>query len=238
MLAITSFSQSGFEKYGRKLLESIDNWPGDIVVYYEVSPPDFKHPKIEYKNLFFIEEAGVPICANFLQYIRDIPLAHGQTENGYNYNYDLWKFCRKVFAQWDILRNHTGQAFWLDADCIIKKPVALSQLEELFDEKGLALLGRTGFYTETGVVGFDTRNEKFGEFLQTYIDFLRKGKVFLLPRWHDCEMLDWARDLSGISWNNLSPFFEFKEQISLDEMDVLPKTKLGEFIKHNKGHLK
>ncbi len=217
------------------MLESvIENWPTKIIVYTE-SPIDLKHEKIEERDFF-----EIPGVQPFYQYIQNTPIARGLVEGGYNYNYDAWKFTRKVFAQWDVLKNHDGKVFWLDADTYVRKPVPPEWLESLFDGKAMSYLGREGIYTETGFLGFDTQSEGFMEFLDLYIGCLRRGILFTLKRWHDCEVFDWAMNKSGVSGNNLSPFFKIPEdrKMSLDDLDVFSRSVLGEYLLHFKGKRK
>lgn len=232
MITVTTFSQSGYEKYAKETLKSAcDFWPTKIIVYLE-TPVDFEHEKVEKRNFFDIE--GV---MNFYQNIKNVPICHGRTDQGYNYNYDLWKFSRKMFAQWDVLKDYKGKVIWLDADCYIQRQTSEKWIEDLFSGKGLAFLGRQGLYTETGFVGFDTENDKFQEFLKLYMGFIRYGWFKNFKRWHDCEAFDFARKESGITGNNLSPFFKMPKngRLSLKDLDVFSRSVLGECIDHRKG---
>lgn len=148
----------------------------------------------------------------------------------YNYNFDIWKFCRKLFVQYDVLKEHNGKVFWLDNDVITKKKIPKKFLEELFDDSHLVFLGRKGFHSETGFVGFDTTHKSFPTFLTRYMDCLQKGIVFKLKRWHDCEVFDWARMGQG---KNLSSFWKEK-----DSLRVWRKTVLAEYMEHYKGQRK
>ena len=233
MIAVTTFSKTGYETYAKSMLESVvENWPTRIVVYVE-KPIDIEDEKIEIRSFFDIE--GV---MNFYQNIKNTPLCHGIVGSGkYNYNYDVWRFSRKMFAQWDVLKDYIGKVFWLDADSIIRKPVTDDWLIKLFDGKGLSYLGREGVYTETGFIGFDTENEKFQDFLKYYIGFIRHGWFKDHKRWHDCAAFDFAMEKSGISGNNLSPFFKIPKNrvMSLADLDVVKRSVLGEFFFHAKG---
>ena len=227
MIAVTTFSKTGYEEYAHKTLESMrQNWPTEVIVYTE-------SPMVEGERNFF----GIEGTMGFYQNIKNTPALHGMVKDGYNYNYDVWKFSRKMFAQWDVLKNYKGKVFWIDADCYIRRPISIEFLEGLFDGKGLCYLGREGLYTETGIVGFDTENEKFPEFLHYYMGFIRHGWFIKHKRWHDCEAFDFAREKSGISGNNLSPFFKIPKdgKMTLDDMDVFRKSIFGEYIAHFKG---
>lgn len=226
MLAVTTFSKTGYEKYAKKTLESMrENLPVETIVYSEFP--------LEGARNFFEIDGVVPFYNN----IQNVPICRGITDKGYNYNYDVWKFSRKMFAQWDVLKDYKGKVLWIDADCYVRKPVPESFLESLFDKKGLSYLGREGLYTETGFVGFDTENEKFGEFLSNYMGFIKHAWFLNHKRWHDCEAFDFAREESGISGNNLSPFFKIPKDrsMSMDDLDVFDRSNIGEYIFHAKG---
>jgi len=232
MICVTTFSETGYAKYGKRFLESaIKYWPGDIVAYYE-KPFDLEDEKL-IKRYFFEIEGAVA----FYQYLKNVPMAQGKVEGGYAFNYDAWKFTRKVFAQYDTLVDGGGKIFWIDADCQITKPISTEFLESLFDGKCLAYLGREGLYTETGFIGFDTGHKECKSFLQMYISMLRRGTIFTLERWHDCQVFDTARELSRTSGNNLSSFWKIPESriMSLEDLDVMSKSVLGEYIIHDKG---
>ena len=230
MIAVTCFSQKGYEETGRRSLQSfVENWPIKIIAYYEELEPDFKHPNIEYRPFYLI-----PGVVGFLDYLMSVPQSNGVViQNGkerYNYNYDIWKFCRKMFAQYDVLEKEKGKVFWVDNDVITKKPVPKEFLENLFENEALVFLGRDGFHTETGFVGFDTKHEDFPKFFERYVKVLKQGIIFSLKRWHDCEAFDWAREGKG---KDLSPFWKKKDPLS-----VWNKTVLKEYMDHFKGNRK
>ena len=228
MLAITSFSKKGYDLYGRRLLESfVQNWPSDIVVYYE-ELPDFQHEKVSYKPL--MEVFGMKA---FLSYCDRNESFRGRTVFGYNYNLDARKFSHKVFAQFDALKTNKGKVIWLDADSVIKKPVPEEFVDGLFEGRSLVYLGREGFHCESGFVGFDVSHGDFDEFFERYENCYRRGQIFKLHRWHDCEALEWAIQQSKIKVTNLSPFWKIG-----DDLEVMSKTVLGEYIEHFKGRKK
>lgn len=223
MIGITSFSKEGYSRYGKKFLESIDNWPGEIIAYLE-EDIDFDHPKLIKKDLL-----SIPELKTFLNYIDGKPEPRGYVNGVYDYNFDLWKFCRKMFAQFDAF-NEKGKVFWIDADCILKAPLPEKFLKNLFEGEALCFLGREGFYTECGFVGFDLNHPDFEEFKNRYIATLQRGIVFTLKGWHDCYCFDWARDGKG---KNLTDDWRMG-----DPLHVFPNSVLGEYIVHNKGNRK
>jgi hypothetical protein len=233
MIAVTTFSKSGYETYVQKMIDSVLlHWPTKLIIYTEF-PLEIDNDKIEVRNLF-----AIPAVQPFLTYIKGIPQAFGKVEGGYNYNFDLWRFCRKLFAQYDVLQQHKGKVFWLDADLYILKNITEDWLEKLFDGHPLVFLGREGLYTETGFIGFDTEYDRFDIFLENYINCLKKGVVFQLPGWQDCEVFDWARKKTGFQERNLSKFFQIpkNKQMTRKELDVMHRSVLKDHILHYKGN--
>jgi hypothetical protein len=210
---------------GRKFLETfVEHWPCKILVYYE-SLPDFKHEKVEYRNLFDVHG-----LTSFLTLIQDKPMCKGNLAEGYNYNFDIWKFCRKSFAQFDAL-NHKGKVIWLDSDIETHKDVTVEWIDNLFEDTGLVFLGREGFHTETGFIGFNTEVPDFERFLSKYVNVYRHGIIFSLKKWHDCEAFDWARSFKQVKEKNLSPNWKFE----IDSLDVFGNSVLSEYMTHHKG---
>ena len=228
MIGVTSFSREGYEQYGKNFLESIDNWPGKIIVYLE-SPIDFEHHKLEKRDFF-----DIPNASRFLTNIEQIPESKGMVGGGYNYNFDVNKFCRKMFCQFDAFKEG-GKVFWLDADIEFIKEVSEEFLEDLFDGNPLAYLGREGMYTESGFLGFDTEHENFPGFEERYVATLQQGIFMKLPGWHDCYCFDWAKQNLG---NDIVTGWEIKNKMSLEELDVIEKSPLKDVLVHRKGKRK
>jgi hypothetical protein len=235
MIGITSFSPKGYEVYGKKFLESaVECWPGDLHVYVD-EIPDYRHDKITYKLLSELSNLQA-----FLAYCDRNPVFCGNTAYGYEFKRDARRFSFKVFAQLDVLNHYSGKIFWLDADMVFKKPVPLEFLVDTLDGKTVCLLIREGLHAETGFVGFDTNGIGFDHFLDTYTDIYRRGKIFKEPYWIDGHAMQIAVKESGVPHNNLSSFFRIPNdrKMTMDDLDVMSKTILGEYLIHNKGKKK
>jgi hypothetical protein len=228
MIALTTFSPSGYELYGEKLLYSlIKHWPGEVIAYVDEIPP-LEHPKIGYRYL-----NGVFGYETFKSYCSKNPMFSGKIMGGYSYTYDAVRFCHKAFAQFDCLGKASltqTPVFWIDGDSELLKPVTEGFMTSLFKDAALAILSRPGFYTETGFVGFNTAHPAFKNFLDTYMNIYRRGMLFTLPGWHDCYALDAAINMTQTPYHDLVGGWKMQ-----DELDVLPKTILGEYLVHLKG---
>ncbi len=81
LAAFTTFSEQGYETYGRKMLEAFDrHWPADIPlrVYYEGSEPEIQSSRIEYVDL----HASSPGLVDFKKRHSGNAAAHGQDDRG------------------------------------------------------------------------------------------------------------------------------------------------------------
>lgn len=224
MLAVTSFSPKGYERYGKQCLESyVEHWPCKILAWYEGEKPDFEHELIEYRNLLEIES-----LEKFLKKLESVPDSDGVIDGRYNYNFDAKKFCRKVFAQ-DSSFDLDEKIFWLDADSVTFEHLDPSFLGGLVEDFPFAYLGRKKSYTETGFIGFNTRHQDFQEFRKHYMTAYTQGRIFQnQTAWHDCIAFDMARE--GIKGNDLNKGTPYQ---GLDH--CFPYTVLAKYIVHNKG---
>jgi hypothetical protein len=228
LIAVTTFSKKGYELYGRSLLDSFANWPGEVVIYYDEHPKDYaslEHLGFTWKNL-----KDVFGHDQFISYCDRNPIFRGKIQGGYSYTFDAVRFCHKAFAQFDVLQNYSGKVFWIDGDSEFIKPVTEDFMNSLFENHTLSILSRPGFYTETGFIGFDTEGEKFKEFLDSYISLYRKGLIFTLEGWHDCYAIDAAINQSQVPYKDLVGGWKLG-----DNLEVLDKTVLGNYLVHNKG---
>lgn len=200
MKAVTSFSREGYEAYGRRFLETyVENWEIPIHVYYEGEKPDFEHDLVIYHDLFQVDGA-----VEFLSAISGLPIFAGIINGKRNYRYDLFTFCRKIFAQHDAARDYGGKLFWIDADTEFDHPVTQEYLEGLFEGHFMVYLGRTGWdHSCASFIGWDNGHEHAQAFWEAYVSTVLSGQVFLLEQWHDSFILDVIRKHGGISAKNL-----------------------------------
>jgi hypothetical protein len=219
LLAVTTFSQAGYELYGKRCLETLKTcFPGRIVAFYE------QKPDIEGIDLRDFSE--IPGVCEYLERLKRQPGADGTGPDGYDYRYDANKFCRKVFAQ-DAVFDEDQYVFWIDADCIALQPMPEKFMEALLSDVPFCYLGRKATYTETGFLGFNTKHEKFAEFRSKYLSYFTSGKIFSqLKGWHDCIAFDYARQ--GIPGRNLTPD-------GSGVGNVIVGSKVGRYLTHLKG---
>jgi len=222
MKAVTTFSPEGYEQYGRKCLESlIENWPSEIVVFYE-RKPDLVHEKLIYRDISTIPERD-----RFLKLSEKVPESAGymrQSDGTIEYNFmrDSRKYCHKVFAQMAV---DDDLVFWVDADTFVFKPIPEDYLRGLLVDVPYCFFGRDT-YTETGFLGFNTQHRMFRLLKQQYLNCYARGVIFQLLGWHDCFAFDFAR--IGLAGRNLSPAGKGVDH-------VIAESELGQYLDHMKG---
>ena len=186
---ITSFTNEGFEQYGRKFLKTLCHWPRDIrvIVYYEGDAFPEEIDREEYQSINHIK--GHDEFMSMLKF----PLMRGKMGKKYNINFDA-RMCRK-----SLMHIHAGalggKVFWVDADCLTHSKVPDGFLDEVLpDGKLCCYLGRDYMYTESGFMGFDTTHPHYHEFMKGLWNTLFSGLLFQLPGWHDCYAFDYVRE--------------------------------------------
>ena len=228
MKAITTFSKQGLDKYAHRLLDSAKFWPDKLIAYVE--EPVKEYENVEYRNFWDIILPGGVKIGDYLERIKEMGLDGGDP---YNYNHDVYKFCRKVFVQYDHLKREDGKSFWLDADIEILKEVPEDFLNGLFDGWPICYLGRNGFYSECSFVGFDMSKKEMPQFIADYVSLFTTGVITNLKWWHDCAAFDFARQKHSYFGSNLSKFYEPGRGLH-----VFPDSVLGEYMRHDKGNRK
>ncbi len=220
MRVVTTCHKDGFDRYAHRILETWHLWPEDATLYWYTEGFDLP------KTLPNIVERKV----------EDIPglQAFKDRHKGYkapNYLFDVVRFSHKVYAACDGLKDHDGLGVWLDGDCVTRKPITEAFLSQHLSGY-MALLKRTGMYTETGFWLMDCSHPEHAAFLKTWLDWYETGAFKTLANWTDCETLDATVRL-----------FERDQRITTDslsgqhekEMHPMAKTELGTYIDHLKG---
>lgn len=234
---VTSFSPEGYEKYGKRCLETFDQyWPKgcQLVAYVDERPREEYSARIRYENL----EAVNPILKRFKDRHLTNNIAHGKKEDGsYTFLYDAVRFSHKVFAYTHAIMNAPSwidRVIWLDADCVTHAPTSNAELYSLLADNELCgFFERVNNYPETGFIIFNTAHkekERYARWIQQVYD---KDMIFTLPRWTDCHVYEYivkqARQ-HGMVCKNLSGEHS---TVSHPIIHVL-----GHFLDHLKGERK
>lgn len=226
VLAITSYSARYWNETARHCVPTwLGRWPGPIAAYVE---GDADAPAgIEERPLI-----GCEGLSNALDRYERIPFLTGQLprNSGYSYNFDLMRFCKKVYAICDAATRHDGYLFWIDADVEFTAEMPLSECWDLMQGVMVAYAGRDPraiAHSENCFVGFDTTHVEAAPFFAAWRDLYDHGSVLALPGFHDCFTMD---TLLG---NPRVPKRSYTA--GLPGVDVIPRSRLARFLIHHKG---
>lgn len=229
--AVTAFDYPGYQKYGKRCLESLQKfWPTPVHVFYEEHKPEIADYKFIYHDRGLDQDLQV-----FRADWEHSPMANGMVGNKVSYRYEAVRFCNKVFCVTSPLRpDDLDWWIWIDADTVCTKPIQIDEIffrETLRSEAVASYLGRKDWdHSECGFVAYNLRkggNQFLSAFRHAYVT----GAIFSLEQWHDSFVFDVLRmefEKRGHKFHNISE--------GLPGLDVWPQTILGEYMTHFKGH--
>lgn len=246
---VTSFHKAGYEKYGKRFVESwLRYWPASIrlTIFYEGDESDFE--MVEGVSWRPIEE--VEFLTDYLNALKPFPIMSGLVGESYNINYDA-RMARKVFMEVYIARKYGGKVFWIDADSVTVKSVPESFLDScLPDDKFSCYLGRDGWYfTESGFIGFNANHPIAEDFFRNYVHTFVTGTIFtqsptydehgryVMGGWHDCIGYDSIRFLASQRGHE-GAFKNLAAHVPKGHMHPLQISAPGEYLHHLKGNRK
>jgi len=219
--AVTTFSPRGYEVYGRRFIESFDKyWPEGVrlYLYYEGKKPEDAVEWADWKSL-----DDDPDRTKFMAQYQD------PVNPVWDYTKGIVKYSHKVWAMTSVPR-HYNRILFFDADTETIAPITLGYLNSLVPDDCVAsYLGRKRRHSETGFLGFNTRNTG-DQFLRDFRLVYKKGDIAKLPAQHDCAAFDFMREQyqeAGYKFKNLSA-----DAPDLEAFDFSPLKKC---FRHNKG---
>ena len=240
---VTSFSQDGYERYAKNMLESVvDNWYKDLhlTAYYHDCDKDVvasfpQAANIEYRNLNDVQD--------MLDY-RERMKAYDGTANGtvaYNWRMDAIKWCHKIYAlttyALEIVDEEAqaGWLCWLDADTVTTKPLSQSKLESILPAKSeLVHLGRKDVdYSETSFMGFNLNYDSPIYMIADLRGCYDIGEVVSYREWHDGFIFERLLKIyiaHGMRVHNLTP--------DVNGLSAFLNSPLSQYMTHFKGNLK
>lgn len=231
MRIVTTYNPAHWGLYVERNIESwARHIPAEIVVYQEEDRP-IDNLKVVRRKLI-----DIPGLAKFQASIRDFKPAHGKFGAAYDYNFDAWKFSRKVYAQCDAATEDTDILIWLDSDVFVERDIPAELWRELLEGQALATYQRPWYHSETGIVIWNNRHPQTRTFFNAYRGIYDDGMIFRFSTgWHDCWALDavvenckiGVADLTLVSGENAP-----------DGLHVVPSSVLGEYLRHDKGKRK
>lgn len=228
---VSGFSPSGYEQYGRRMVESfVQHWRDARLIVY-----------IEQAHALPIEVEQRPMpaaCLEFLNRHRSNPFADGRrqkpgcpwknkdVQKGYNFRFDAMKFCRMaMFAGDAASKIRDGILVWLDGDCVVEKDIPPVWVDTLLDGHDLAYLGRSPYHSETGFVAFRLPQAK--AIAEGWGRVYATDEVFALREYHSAYVFDVVRERHpAIRARNLTPG---------GKKHVFFQCEVGDYITHLKG---
>lgn len=210
---VTSCSLAGWEKYGRRFVETFDKyWPPSVSLYV-VSEDQLP---------FMFSARSTPryqVCCSlgdsmawqqFMEKYGAEAWVRGDStcprpsnvaprwreDKGYNFRFDAYKFSKKVFAIEMIARRvREGRLLWIDADVLTFAEVPETLPERLLPSAyALSCLARPGYHSECGFVGYNIDHSGAIHFLKAFAGLYASGEVFNAPEYHDSFVFDWLRN--------------------------------------------
>lgn len=227
---ITSFTEDGYQKYGKEFIRTFtEYWPKDVklVVYYEGT-----NLRQNWKSITTVKnlEAWMRVIAPF-------QLMSGALFDQYDIRYDA-RTNRVIFMQNHALRTYRGKVFWIDGDVITHAKVPETFLDEVLpDDKLCCYLGREGWYdSETGFIGFNYNHPGCEQFMKIEENTLFSGIIFAQHAWWDMVCFDWSRKCFTAQSKELeSAFVDLAKDLPRGTMHVFINSVLGKYFDHKKG---
>jgi len=234
---VTSFNKDGFEKYGRRMLDSVaKHWSSDIDI------------RIWYHDFDLLAEDGLPeadhITYHNLNDVSELILFRNRLKDFEppNWRMDVVKFCHKVFAITETCRSLVSDPedqtpyslLWLDGDTMTTDRVEPAWLDSILDlSHDVTLLERpVADYAETSFMRFALWPDREAAF--NVLEDVRAAYDSLEVRgyreWHDGFVFQRIINLHqnhGLLVQNLSP-----EAKTLDAFHTSP---LADKMEHFKG---
>lgn len=243
--AVTTFNQAGYNKYGKRMIETfLQNWPQqvDLHVYSEDCQVNFAAENLHVYDL----HATVPELVAFKNRWKLVPKATGREpmgpvgrkgkQPGIGFKWDAIRFSHKVYSICHVAKHITTDVlFWFDADIVCHSPISLSQLERFCPPTvELAFLGREGKYSECGLYAMDLTSSNIREFLKKFQQMYDQAEdgIFQLSEWHDSFVFDSIRKtmtLKELNWSR---------GLIQGEGHPLINSEWGAYLDHLKGQRK
>lgn len=181
---VTTFSDAGFDQYGKHFVESCNKFlHKDITVYVYID-----NILLEKYNNFVIRnlEKSIPELTNFKK--RN---SHKIPTNFIN---DAVRFSHKSYCIYHVANNtDVDLLFWLDSDTEIYNNLDSKFFENLLPiDYFSSYLGRSN-YTETGFVGFNLTHQYAKEYFEKFKWYYDTDKIYDLDGQLDCHVYDAAR---------------------------------------------
>ncbi len=252
---VTTFHQSGYEKYGKRMIETfLKNWPKEVIllVYAENCQVTESAPNLIVRDL----HESSPELVAFKEKWKDVPKANGDVtadpirsrrkDAGKGFKWHAIRFAHKVYSIFDAARKSNSDILiWMDADTICHSPITMQDLERMIPKnKELCYLGRKGKYSECGLYSMNLKCSLVQDFLKEFqrvYDEAENG-IFLMEEWHDSYVFDEVRKrfpkMHQLDWAAKLHDLRPRPGMSSGEGHPLINSDWGAWLDHLKGDRK
>lgn len=181
---VTTFSDNGFEEYGKHFVESCKKFLSpNITVYLYVDNID-----IESRDNFVVRklEQSIPDLTVFKE--RNKHKVPGK------FLYDAVRFSHKSYCIYHAANNaDVDILYWLDSDTEIYDTITEDYLKKFLPNGCFtSYLGRPD-YSETGFLSFDLRHKHAKEYFDLFKWYYDSDEIYKLKGQLDCHVYDAAR---------------------------------------------
>lgn len=244
---VTTFHRAGYEKYGRRMIETfLKNWPKEINLYVYAENCEIKESSDNLK-IFDLHKQSKELVT-FKERWRNVPKANGDVTDdpvrsrrkdaGKGFKWDAVRFAHKVYAIFDCARQIDADVlFWMDADTVCHSPITIDTVKSFCPiTQDLGFLGREGKYTECGLYSMNLRSSAMQNFLREFqrmYDDAEHG-IFTLAEWHDSFVFDVVRT----KFRNQLKENNWSRGIISGEGHPLINSEWGAYLDHLKGDRK
>lgn len=207
---VTSCSKQGWDKYGRRFLDTFHkHWPLAVTLHFVSEdvlelPVSITGPR----KVHFLDLGASKSYASFEKRHRENMVAHGRgaeqvhdpryrkVRGFYSYRHDAYRFSKKVFSiNLALTEVKADRLIWLDADTVTVVPIPLDLFTKVHPAgPAIAYLDRTPHHSECGFVSYDLGHPSTIPFIQEFERLYASDEVFQLQEWHDSWVFDWLRN--------------------------------------------
>jgi hypothetical protein len=239
---VTSLNAELWDRYARRNIEAMSKRlpkSVQIIVYYD------DVPQTSDKRILWLPISSVAHWPEFDKAVSHFPLFRGihNSERGMVYNIHTdSRMARKAFIEAHACERYKGnKIFWIDADVFVHADVPERFFHEVLpDDKFCCYLGRdhVPYFTESGVIGFNSAHELCRVFMDAYVGIFRSGVfVTLQAGWHDCAAFDVIR--KAVQPQRPDAFNDLGAGVNVGPgLNVMINSQLGKYFDHLKGNRK
>jgi hypothetical protein len=241
VLAVTSFSQDGYETYGRKMVDSFlantdENF--GLFVFSDKNLEDISNhsPRVAYYAL----DKAVPSQLEF-ERRHQSPVCHGRIGGAYDYRMDAVRFSHKpaaILAALQVVNDSPDLSpevlLWLDGDTVFKKQFTLEFFQRQFPVWAhLGHFSRKANHTEGGIIAFRISEENARIFIRLMWEAYIHDQVFALPAWTDCHVLDVM--IAGATRDGFLRVKNLGDDLSHNTQHPIVNSEWFAYVDHLKG---